>query len=152
MNQPTQLPEQPPGQPAVRASMRVLVCGGRSYDNRDRLFSVLDQISRDTFPIGLIIHGGAPGADTLAKQWAESRRVTYWAFPAQWAKHGPAAGPIRNAEMLEEAEPDIVVAFPGGSGTADMKRRAVIAGVKVLEVEPEGQEGQEAQEGPRDGP
>ena len=30
---------------------------------------------------------------------------------------------------------DLVVAFPGGPGTADMVRRARAAGIKVLEVD-----------------
>jgi ABC-type sugar transport system substrate-binding protein len=36
--------------------------------------------------------------------------------------------------MLDEGKPDIVVAFPGGTGTADMVRRARKAGVVVIEV------------------
>jgi hypothetical protein len=35
--------------------------------------------------------------------------------------------------MLEYG-PDLVVAFPGGRGTADMVRRAKAAGCEVLEV------------------
>ena len=44
------------------------------------------------------------------------------------------AGPERNARMLAEGRPDLVVAFPGGTGTADMVRRAKAAGVRVVEV------------------
>lgn len=36
--------------------------------------------------------------------------------------------------MLDLAKPDVVVAFKGGRGTADMVRRAREAGVKVIEV------------------
>ena len=49
-------------------------------------------------------------------------------MPADWTKHGKAAGPIRNQKMLDEC-PDLVVAFPGGKGTADMVRRAMKAGI-----------------------
>ena len=56
-------------------------------------------------------------------------------FPADWIRHGRAAGPIRNEQMLREGCPDLVVAFhddPGlGRGTADMVRRALAAGVPV---------------------
>jgi len=54
---------------------------------------------------------------------------------AKWSKHGRAAGPIRNQEMIDECKPDLVVAFPGGRGTADMVRRAKAAGIRVIEVQ-----------------
>jgi hypothetical protein len=56
-------------------------------------------------------------------------------YVAQWKKHGRAAGPIRNQRMLDEGKPDLVVAFPGGRGTADMIRRAERAGVPVQQVQ-----------------
>lgn len=50
--------------------------------------------------------------------------------PADWGRYGKAAGPIRNQEMLESGI-DLVIALPGGRGTADMVRRAEGAGVPV---------------------
>jgi predicted Rossmann-fold nucleotide-binding protein len=35
---------------------------------------------------------------------------------------------------MMEWKPDLVVAFPGGSGTADMVSRARGAGIEVIEV------------------
>lgn len=52
-------------------------------------------------------------------------------FKADWDKHGKAAGPIRNQQMLDEGKPDLVLAFAGGKGTDDMCRRARAAGVEV---------------------
>jgi hypothetical protein len=112
--------------------MRVLVCGGRAFDDWELLAGVLDSL--EPMQASVIIHGAAPGADTLAGQWAELRRVPVEAFPADWEKHGRAAGPIRNARMLAEGKPDLVVAFPGGQGTANMCKQARAAGVKVFEV------------------
>lgn len=80
--------------------------------------------------ITLVIHGAARGADTLAANWAASRGVEAKAYPADWDRHGKAAGHIRNAAMLTE-EPDGVVAFPGGRGTSDMRRKAEAAAVKA---------------------
>lgn len=112
--------------------MRVLVCGGRDYDNQSDLYMTLDRMHRST-PITLVIHGGASGADSWAGQWALSRKVPVLECPADWPKYGRQAGPLRNAEMLKH-EPDHVVAFPGGRGTADMVRKAKRAGVNVIEV------------------
>lgn len=109
--------------------MIVLVCGGRRYSNRDYVFDTLDEIAAD---ITLLIHGGAPGADTLANEWAKSRNVQCECYPAVWDMHGKAAGPLRNQRMLDEGKPDLVIAFPGGVGTADMVQRAERAGVEVL--------------------
>lgn len=44
------------------------------------------------------------------------------------------AGPDRNQRMIDEGRPDLVVAFPGGRGTADMIRRATEAGIEVFRI------------------
>jgi hypothetical protein len=102
---------------------RVLVCGGRDYDDRDQLFRILDA-AHVANPIVCLIHGAARGADSLAADWALDRDVLCNAYPADWDRDGKAAGPIRNQRMLDEGKPHIVIAFPGGRGTADMIRRA----------------------------
>lgn len=115
--------------------MRVLVCGGRDYQDREHVFATLDAIHAKT-PVSCIIQGRAPGGDALAGSWAVSRLISCHVFAAEWQKHGRAAGPIRNKRMLEEGRPDLIVAFPGGTGTADMVRQARRAGVRVVAVEP----------------
>lgn len=113
--------------------MRVLVTGGRDYQSIDVVFHALDQIHAET-PITLIIEGGATGADALARRWAESRGVENITEPADWHTHGKAAGPMRNARMIEQHAPTMVVAFPGGKGTADMVSKARAAGLIVKEI------------------
>lgn len=110
----------------------ILVTGGRAYANREHLTRTLDDLAR-TRAIAVIIHGNAPGADSLAAVWARRSHVPVEAYPADWRK-GRGAGPERNARMLANSKPDLVVAFPGGRGTADMVRRAKDAGVRVVEV------------------
>jgi predicted Rossmann-fold nucleotide-binding protein len=111
--------------------MKILVCGGRNYDDYEAVVKTLSWLGPD-----LIIHGGAPGADSLAAEYARETKTPVKAFLADWQTHGRAAGPLRNQQMLDEGKPDLVVAFPGGIGTADMVRRAEAAGVKVQEVTP----------------
>lgn len=137
--------------------MKVLVCGGREFgkvnnQNADggaqsreelerrkaeRRFvnDTLTQISNRRQRITEIIEGGAPGADTCAFWWSKMHGIKARTFRADWDKHKKAAGFIRNQQMLDEGKPDLVVAYPGGNGTADMVSRAKKAGVEVIELE-----------------
>ena len=116
--------------------MRVLVCGGRDYLD----YNKLDNTLFDLLDIGItgkehvIIQGGAIGADFLSKVFAYEYELNCESYPANWKKYGKAAGPIRNQQMLDEGKPDLVVAFPGDVGTADMVKRANNAGVDVVEI------------------
>lgn len=113
---------------------RVLVCGGRRYLDRNRLFAVLDfYLSQQAFDV--VIHGNATGADSLAGQWATARGIPVQVYPAEWDLHGRAAGHIRNAQMIAEGKPTVVIAFSGGPGTANMKRQARNVRVPVLEID-----------------
>ena len=106
--------------------MRVLVCGGRNYNNADKVYEVLCDVSPSS-----IIHGNAAGADDLADAWAKANHVPVMPFSADWGTFGRSAGPKRNQEMLDKGKPDLVVAFPGGKGTADMARRASAAKIPI---------------------
>lgn len=108
--------------------MRLLVCGGRDYRNWTLLESVLDLLGPT-----VIIEGGARGADASAAYWAQQRGVEHVQVVAEWEKYGKRAGHLRNGEMLKW-KPDMVLAFPGGRGTADMVAQARMAGIPVVEV------------------
>jgi hypothetical protein len=114
--------------------MRVLVCGGRDFNDELAADLALDGLF---LPKGsVVIEGGARGADRLARNWAKLNGCHVQTFLADWQKDGRAAGPIRNQRMIDQGKPDLVIAFPGGRGTADMVRRAKTAGIKVREIEP----------------
>lgn len=108
---------------------KVLVCGGRDYGEADKVEEVLSALDPP-----LIIEGGASGADSLASLWATKNGVHVCTVNALWGFYGKQAGPIRNSAMLA-LKPDLVVAFPGGRGTADMVEQAKAAGIEVLEVQ-----------------
>lgn len=108
----------------------ILVCGGRDYANDDWVFRALDSYQRAYRAI-LVVQGGANGADHAARNWAASRGSVYVTFHAPWKGLGKAAGPARNVAMLAYCKPDIVAAFPGGKGTADMVARATAASIRV---------------------
>lgn len=108
--------------------MRILVCGGRDFNDAAIVFAALDEHAASA---ECICHGGAPGADSLAGEWAQNRGIECRVFHADWERHGRAAGPIRNQQMLTEFAPTLVVAFPGGRGTNDMIFKAARADVPV---------------------
>jgi hypothetical protein len=108
--------------------MRVIITGGRDYTDEQVVRNVINSLPAST----TVIHGDAPGADTLAATAAIQAGLTVEAWPADWRTHGRGAGPRRNQAMLD-AGADAVWAFPGGRGTADMVRRAREAGVPVFE-------------------
>lgn len=142
--------------------MRVLICGGRNYEDYDRFKKIMQEIAFARFPKTpedeygnflwaiTVISGGATGADECAAAWAAVEWTGYEEYKAEWedlthtdaiirmrkdgTKYDAKAGHRRNMKMLTEGKPDLVIAFPGGAGTADMVRIAKAAGVEVLEV------------------
>ena len=113
--------------------MKLIVCGGRNFNDRDRVYHTLDYLHA-VRAIGLLIEGGATGADSLAGLWATERTVPLCVVEAEWARFGKAAGMIRNRKMLRlirRQHHDVVLAFPGGRGTAGMVRIALDAGIEV---------------------
>jgi hypothetical protein len=117
--------------------VKVLITGGRSYVDRATVFRELDALHAET-TITVLIHGAATGADSLADAWSKSRGVEVIACPADWSRHGRAAGPIRNKAMLTDHAPELLVAFPGGRGTANMISQARAAGLKIIVIGEQG--------------
>lgn len=121
--------------------MLLLVTGSRFWNAPGWMEFVLDEyLSRSNHnPDSLtLVHGAAPGADRMAEKWAKTRKVGTMRFPADWNKHGKAAGPIRNQAMLDLTSPNAVVAFKEDfdrtlrkGGTEDMVKRSLKAGVPV---------------------
>lgn len=112
--------------------MKILVCGGRKYADKTKLWVTLYAIAYERDDI--IIHGDAPGADSLAGAWAQDSGIQEVKCPANWKLHGRSAGIRRNHSMLL-LQPDLVLAFPGGPGTANMIKLAKAANIEVREIE-----------------
>lgn len=115
---------------------RVLICGGREYADAQCVASKLHTALfrfESTNRRMIIIEGGAKGADTLARKWAETKGVPYATVPALWDYHGRKAGPLRNDAMLL-LQPTHCIAFPGGTGTEDMIRRCESRDIPVWRI------------------
>lgn len=115
--------------------MRVVVCGGRDFDDKIAVDLALNELLYEV-PVDTlrVIQGGASGADALVRQWCVKHEVEYINVPADWKTHGRAAGPIRNQKMLDTYTPELCIAFPGGRGTTDMVKRCLVANVPVRSV------------------
>jgi hypothetical protein len=99
--------------------MRILVCGGRDFTDTELIYNTLDKLDKQIL-IDIVIEGDARGVDRIAGYWARKNHKKNIKYRADWAAFGKRAGFLRNIQMLEEGRPDIVVAFPGGRGTAHM--------------------------------
>jgi hypothetical protein len=128
-----------PDELSEATSLRVLVTGGRNYQDDHTVNRVLESIHRAK-PIAVLIHGNCSGADDLAARWAFRFGVPCAAFSVRFELdgHWPGAGPRRNSRMLEASKPDIGVAFAGGNGTADMVRKMTVARLGIVCVDASG--------------
>ncbi len=120
--------------------MRVLVTGGREYWDYQKILNALVEFGgKDA--IEVVIHGDARGADTLAKKAAKALGIPHLPFPIpkeDWKIHGKFAGSMRNQKMIDEGNPDLVLAFPdpNSRGTWDMVYRAKANGIPVKVFQP----------------
>ncbi len=118
------------GQECVFTTFSVVVAGTRTFDDYELLKGKLDVLIGEKAKEHKIeiVSGGATGADALGEKYAEERGFAVKKFPANWGKHGKAAGPIRNKEMAEYAHA-VVVFWDGLSrGSMSMTNEARAAG------------------------
>jgi len=114
----------------------VCITGGRDYNDYNTVCRALAHVRRHSVPNGhwtrmVLVVGGAKGADTLAEQWARRNGIAYLRVPAEWDELGKAAGHLRNEEMLSWVPIKLLIAFPGGRGTAHAVKTAQSMGIQV---------------------
>lgn len=136
-----------------RPIVRMIICGSREWTDVSAIRRELLRFNR----LSCVISGGARGADTIAHKLAIAWGYPAYSMPADWERHGKAAGPIRNQEMLdlllaggtapfwrsqdrhvrepEDLDAFVVLAFhpflQNSKGTKDMVTRANMAGVRT---------------------
>ena len=117
--------------------MKIVVTGSRDWDDVETVEETLSEFPEGT----ILIHGNARGLDKIAAAIGEKRGFDVRAFHADWSRHGRAAGPIRNRDMLEQ-EPYIVLAFPlpDSKGTVNCMNQARDMGICVRVVKPKTRE------------
>lgn len=97
--------------------MRVIIAGGRNCNDYT---AVLAAISASEFAVETVISGGARGVDALGERYARQNKKPIVRFCADWAKHGRAAGPLRNRVMAENADALVAVWDGVSAGTKHM--------------------------------
>lgn len=112
----------------------VAVTGGRDCRNGGHVWLVLSRLHA-TRRIDVLVTGGATGADAHAEAWACRHRVqlSRWAVTKEQWQEGYSAGPRCNEMALAATMPDLLVAFPGGTGTNGCVRAAESLGVVVVD-------------------
>lgn len=130
--------------------MRLLVTGGRRFNDMHLMHWGFCEVATLFGPVTLVIHGDATGADKMADALAAFKGIERLPFPAKWSEiHAPGArvrwsrtngfynavaGIWRNQQMIDEGKPTYFLAMPGGTGTADMVARCKAAGLQGVEV------------------
>jgi hypothetical protein len=118
--------------------LRILVTGSRhcTLEQAEQIVvavlnTVVNALADDDQDV-IIVHGKCPqgGVDMVAHLWATENAATPEPHPADWDRHGVAAGPIRNTEMAALGA-RLCLAFPArkSPGTWDCIRKAVAAGI-----------------------
>ncbi len=89
------------------------IVGSRTFNDYEYMKSVLKW-----YNIRKIVSGGAKGADKLAERYALEYDIPNQVFEADWNRHGKAAGPIRNKQIIEACEE--LIAFHDGKSKGTM--------------------------------
>jgi hypothetical protein len=108
--------------------MKTIIAGGRDITDYE---TVVKAIEQSQFDITEVVSGMALGVDTLAIAFANDNNIPVKQFPADWNKHGRAAGPIRNGQMAEYADALIAVWDGESKGTKNMITQAKQNHLKV---------------------
>ncbi len=110
----------------------VAIAGGKNVDDPATVIAKLEQ-ARAKYADIVLVHGGGPGVEKIAAQWADRNGVHQIVCKPDWDRHGRAA-PFRRNEELLNLLPKGVIAFPGSGITENLVDRARQLGIPVLKA------------------
>jgi hypothetical protein len=111
--------------------MKTIIAGGRDVTDCLIVRAAIVASGFDT-EITEVVSGGARGVDAMGERWAREVGIPVRVFPADWDKHGKAAGPIRNGQMADYADALIAVWNGQSRGTSNMIEQAKAKGLRVF--------------------
>ena len=110
----------------------VAIAGGKDVQDAGAVIDMLDR-TRAKHADMVLVHGGGPGVERIAAQWAERNGVHQVVCKPDWDRHGRAA-PFRRNEELLNLLPKGVIAFPGSGITENLVDRARQLGIPVVKA------------------
>jgi len=113
--------------------VKVIIAGSRTLENRAiDIQYILSSLRMDWLSVTEVVSGTARGVDQIGEDWAKDWDIPVKRFPADWDKHGKAAGFIRNGEMADYADACIIIWDGKSNGTKDMMTRAIKQNLKLF--------------------
>lgn len=113
--------------------MRVVITGGREFDDAVLFLTVMDTFHAKR-NITHLVHGGAIGCDKMSAAWAEMNNIRVSEYKPDYDKYPPKVAPLRRNEVMVDTGPKYVIAFPGKNGTRHTLEYALSKGIKVIDM------------------
>ncbi|WP_248796318.1 DUF2493 domain-containing protein [Pseudomonas sp. MWU13-2105] len=113
--------------------MRVLICAGRYYLDTAMCRKVLEAYHRYR-AISVLIHGGNQFLGSEIEDWARENGAHLVRYPSNWQLFGKQAERRRNQFMLMDSDPELVIAFPGGSDTEELVAQAKAMNIEIRSI------------------
>ena len=118
--------------------MKVIVAGGRDFNDYKLLKCTLDNFQQEYGTITEVVSGGARGSDKLGEQYANENNIPIKRFVPDWEGLGKKAGHVRNRQMgsYTKGHNGMLVAFwdKQSKGTKGMIDYATKIGLKNVVV------------------
>ena len=108
----------------------IAITGGKAVTDGGAVFRSLEKV-RAKYADMVLVHGGGPGVEKIAAQWAEHNGVHQIVCRPDWNRHGRAAPFRRNDELLNLL-PKGLIAFPGSGITGNLVDKAKSMGIPVM--------------------
>ena len=118
---------------AIGDGSKIIIAGSRSFTDYEKLKSACDSIFPNQYsePCITILSGTSSGSDSLGERYANEKGYTLNRYPADWKQYGKAAGPIRNRQMVKDADAAIVFWDGQSRGTKNLIEEAKKQGLIV---------------------
>ncbi len=116
---------------------RVLVTGCRDWFCHDIADLCVERMKAKYADL-VIVHGAAKGVDRSFENACYNHRVATEPHPADWDRHGKAAGPKRNDEMVALGAAFCLAVhrdLAGSKGTRDCVMKCLAAGIPVYLID-----------------
>lgn len=102
--------------------MKIVIAGSRNLEKKQKVVyhCIKYALAMLQFEPIEIVSGTAVGVDKWGEWYAKQHGINIKRFPADWTKHGRAAGPIRNNEMADYCDAGIVIINNESTGSNHM--------------------------------